>query len=141
MTFKAAVAALILVVVVGFAALIATDRLSNERDGLLDASEAYKGAVTAYNRGEYATALRQFRPLAEQGNVLAQYSLGLMYSKGQGVTQNYAEAAKWYRKAADQGDDEAQYELGRLYNEPTFRFMAEEGDAEAQFQYGALWYG
>jgi len=58
---------------------------------------------TAYNRGDYATALRLLRPLADQGNAAAQTKLGLMYENGYGVSQNFAEAVKWYRKAADAG--------------------------------------
>ncbi len=60
-------------------------------------------AEAAYQRGDYATAILEFRPLAEQGNAIAQYNLGLMYGKGQGVPQDYAEAVQWYRKAAEQG--------------------------------------
>ena len=69
----------------------------------------------AYKRGDYATALREFRPLANQGNAGAQNNLGVMYDKGQGVPQDYAEAVKWYRKAAEQGDGGAQYSLGTMY--------------------------
>ncbi len=42
----------------------------------------------AYQRGDYATALREWRPLAEQGNARAQYGLGLMCRKGGGVPQD-----------------------------------------------------
>ncbi len=48
--------------------------------------------VAAYYRGDYATALREFRVLAEQGDAKAQFSLGVMYRNGQGVTQDYAAA-------------------------------------------------
>ncbi len=58
--------------------------------------------VAAYGRGDYATALREFRPFAEQGDANAQFNLGVMYDKGQGVPQDYAEAVKWYRKAVEQ---------------------------------------
>ncbi len=51
----------------------------------------FQAGFAAHNRGDYATALREFRPLAEQGDVDAQFNLGLMYSKGQGVPQDYAE--------------------------------------------------
>ena len=71
--------------------------------------------VAAYNRGDNATALREFRPLAEQGAAKAQYNLGLMYEEGQGVSQDYAEAVRWFRKAAEQGHDEAQFSLGVMY--------------------------
>ena len=54
-------------------------------------------------RGEYTTAMRLFRPLANQGNAAAQTNLGLMYGTGLGVPMDYVEAMKWYRLAADQG--------------------------------------
>ena len=60
----------------------------------------FNEGVAAYKRGDYATALREFRPLAEQGNSGAQHYLGFMYDNGHGVTKNYAEEMKWYRKAA-----------------------------------------
>ncbi len=71
--------------------------------------------VAAYKRGDYATALREWRPLAKQGNAKAQFNLGLMYYKGKGVPQDYAEAVGWYRKAAEQGYATAQYNLGWKY--------------------------
>lgn len=40
------------------------------------------------NRGDYATVLREWRPLAEEGNAVAQYNLGLQYVRGQGVPQD-----------------------------------------------------
>ncbi len=71
--------------------------------------------LAAYNRGDYATALREWRPLAEQGDAGAQIFLGFMYKKGRGVPQDYAEAMKWYRKAAEQGYASAQVNLGVMY--------------------------
>ncbi len=71
--------------------------------------------VAAYNRGDYATALREFRPLAEQGDAVAQYNLGAMYDEGLGVPQDSVQAVKWYRKAAEQGHASAQYSLGAMY--------------------------
>ncbi len=71
--------------------------------------------ITAYNHGDYATAMRLLRPLADQGDATAQFLLGGMYEKGQGLPQDYAEAVRWYRKAADQGQPEAQFSLGTLY--------------------------
>ncbi len=71
--------------------------------------------VAAYKLGAYAAALREWRPLAEQGNAKAQYNLGLMYRKGQGVPQDDAEGVGWYRKAAEQGHASAQYNLGFIY--------------------------
>ena len=74
-----------------------------------------QAGIDAYNRGDYATALHEWRPLAKQGNANAQYNLGVLYDKGQGVPQNYWLARKWYEKAAAQGDAEAQFNLGFLY--------------------------
>jgi len=56
-------------------------------------------------------AVSACRRLAEQGQCLAQFNLGLLYDLGEGVPQSYAEAAKWYRKAADQGSALAQYNV------------------------------
>ena len=59
-------------------------------------------AVAARAAGDYAGALKQLQPLADQGVAAAQFNLGYMYAKGQGMTQDDAEAVAWYRKAADQ---------------------------------------
>jgi TPR repeat protein len=79
--------------------------------------QAYQRAKAAYDRQDYATALREWRPLAQQGDPHAQVWLGHMYELGRGVTQNDTEAVKWYRKAADQGDARGQYNLGVMYAE------------------------
>jgi len=84
----------------------------------LSARPAWAGVdegFAAYHRGDYTTALRELRPLAEQGDTAAQYNLGFMYGNGQGVLQDYAEALKWYRKATEQGHARAQYNLGFMY--------------------------
>ena len=51
-------------------------------------SADYQKGKTAYNRGDYATALREWKPLAEQGNADAQNNLGVMFYKGRGVIQD-----------------------------------------------------
>ena len=71
--------------------------------------------MTAYDRGDFATAFSQWMPLAEQGDADAQYNLGVMYDNGEGVTQDDAEAVKWYRRAAEQGNAFAQHNLGVMY--------------------------
>ncbi len=75
----------------------------------------FEDAVSAYKRGDYATALREFRVLAEQGNAEAQTRLGTMYLRGIGVPQDAAEAERWYREAAEQGNPVAQFDLGIMY--------------------------
>jgi tetratricopeptide (TPR) repeat protein len=79
------------------------------------AAGPFEDGVAAHERGDYATALRLWRPLAEQGTADAQYKLGVMYAKGRGFPQDYAEAAKWFRLAAEQGDADAQFDLGFMY--------------------------
>ena len=62
------------------------------------------------------TALRLWRLAAEQGEALAQSSLGVMYHEGRGVPQDYAEAIEWIQLAAEQGHAAAQYNLGVMYS-------------------------
>jgi TPR repeat protein len=69
----------------------------------------------AYKRGDYATAVKEWRPLAEQGDVIAQYNLGLMYSTGYDIPVDDAESVSWYRLAAAQGHADAQFNLGVMY--------------------------
>ncbi len=78
----------------------------------------FSDGVAAYDRGDYATAFSEWKPLAEQGNAGAQFNLGVMYYKGRGVPQDYAEAVKWYRKAAEQGNAGAQFNLGHVRQRP-----------------------
>src|SRR2546430_1391330 len=71
--------------------------------------------VAAYNRGDYATALRELKPLAEKGIAPAQFNLGVMYNFGEGVPQDDQEALRWYRLAAEQGNPRAQFIVGSRY--------------------------
>ena len=75
----------------------------------------FQAGMDAYNRGDYATALREWLPLAEQGDALAQYNLGVLYDFRQGVPQDFAMAREWYEKAAAKGHAGAQNNLGGLY--------------------------
>jgi len=75
----------------------------------------FSEGVKAYERGDYVTAIRIMRQFAAQGYAKAQYNLGAMYGKGEGVPQDYKEAVKWYRKAAAQGYAAAQSDLGNMY--------------------------
>ncbi|MDA8031528.1 MAG: hypothetical protein MPK62_10485 [Alphaproteobacteria bacterium] len=51
--------------------------------------------------------MKWYRIAAEQGNVAAQRSLGVLYVKGNGVPQNYIYAHMWYNLAASNGDEQA----------------------------------
>jgi TPR repeat protein len=105
----------------------------------------------AYNAGDYATAYKEWKPLAEQGDATAQNDLGLLYDKGTGVTQDYKKAVKWYRLSAKQGFFLGQYNLGlryylgegvvQDYKEAAkwYRLAAEQGYVEAQFNLGLMY--
>jgi TPR repeat protein len=67
------------------------------------AAGPFEDAVEAHSGGDYRKALRLIRPLANDGDAVAQFNLGLMYATGQGVQQDNAAAALWFRKAAEQG--------------------------------------
>jgi TPR repeat protein len=75
----------------------------------------FDDAFAAYERGEYATAFRLMKPLAEKGDAKAQHNLGIMYDYARGTPQDYVKALKWYRRAAGQGISEAQHNLGLMY--------------------------
>jgi hypothetical protein len=75
----------------------------------------YEKGLAAAQSGDFATALKEWMPLAEQGDFRAQYNLGQMYRDGQGVPQDYKTAMKWYSLAAEQGDGDAQINLGFMY--------------------------
>ena len=75
----------------------------------------FQEGYDAYIRGDFTTALKEWRPLAEQGDALAQNNLGLMYDNGWGVPKDSKLVVKWYRKSAEQGHAKAQSNLGWMY--------------------------
>jgi TPR repeat protein len=105
-------------------------------------------ADAAFQKADYAKALKLARPLAEEGNPKAESILGFAYYRGRGVPQNDTEAAKWFQLAADQGDAAARFTLGVMYGEGRgvpqdfaeaarwYRRAAEQGDAQAQYNLG-----
>ena len=111
----------------------------------------FNRGLTAYNKGDYATALKEWKILAEQGHPRAQYNLGQMYRRGDGVPQDYKEAVRWYKLAADQGHAKALYNLGLMYDEGEgvpeddkeavrwYKLAAEQGQAKAQYNLGLMY--
>src|SRR4029077_10359543 len=75
----------------------------------------FRSGLSAYNRGDYITAFRDWYPLAEHGDCPSPTGLGFLSHKGLGVTQDDIEAASWFEKAAGKGQAEAQLLLGTLY--------------------------
>ena len=66
-----------------------------------------EGVGIAHAKGDYATELRLLRALAMQGDASAQFNLGLMYGRGQGVPKSLVQAHEWFKLAADQLDADA----------------------------------
>lgn len=101
------------------------------------------GGYQSYLKGDYRAAYEEWLPLAELGDIEAQYNIGVMYDEGAGRPQDLALAAAWYRKAAQQGFMDAQTNLGMMYYHGQgvgqdrdeaakwFRLAADQGDKEA----------
>ena len=79
----------------------------------------------AAQRGDYAAALREWRPLAEQGHAQAQYNLGVMYANGQGVAQDKVQAHMWLNLADRQGFESAAIIRDKVAGMMTFKQFAE----------------
>ncbi len=104
-----------------------------------------------YESRDYARAIKSLRKAAEQGHAAAQYNLGLMYRKGQGVAKDYRQAAFWYEKAAARENGFAQFDLAAMYAEGQgvaqdykqaaswFEKAAAQGYASAQFNLGVMY--
>lgn len=75
---------------------------------------ALKGDA-AYDRGNYAEALRWYRIAAGGNDPGAQTNLGRLYAYGQGVPRDDAQALVWYRTAAIQGFPRAMNNIGAMY--------------------------
>ena len=117
----------------------------------VDAGDLQKGGL-AYARGDYTSAIAEFRPLADGGDPVAQYKLGVMYACGLGVQEDDAQAALWYKKAAEKGYVDAQYMLGQIYSKGKgaqkndasaiawYSKAAEQGDLNAQFELGQMYF-
>ena len=108
--------------------------------------------VAAFERGDYAMTLREFRTLADRGYAGAQFNVGIIYDYGHGVGPDYVEAMKGYRKAAEQGFADAQFNLGFMYENGQgvpaedyaaaakwYRKAAEQGNAKAQNSLGFMY--
>jgi TPR repeat protein len=79
--------------------------------------DIWSDAFEAMKRDDYPTAVRLFLDLAEMGYPGAQFQLGFLYRRGDGVRQDYAEALKWFQLAANQGNVWAQSNLGFMYRD------------------------
>jgi len=106
-------------------------------------------AVAQYNTGQRSEAVRMWQTHAEKGDSEAQFTLGVLYNRGDGgLAKDMIEAVHWYRKAAEQGHVIAQYNMGILCATGNglardtgaaidwWRMAALQGHAEAQFNLG-----
>lgn len=107
--------------------------------------------VRAYERGDYAAALEEWRPLAERGDAQAQAALGSLYIYGNGVELDYAQGLDWTRRAAEQGDVTGLFNMGTIYAEGLgvvqdyeiaaryFRKAAARDDAASRYNLGVMY--
>lgn len=79
------------------------------------AADLLSEGAAAYEAGDYGEAATIWRPLAEDGDPMAQFNLGLLHETGRGVAEDAAQAAAWYERAARQGVTAAQYNLATLH--------------------------
>ncbi|MEE9210178.1 MAG: tetratricopeptide repeat protein [Kiloniellales bacterium] len=120
--------------------------------GLTGAARADMDAgIEAYKRGDYGGARQAWAPLASAGNPAAQYFLGHLYAKGQGVAQDHDAALTWFRAAATGGDAYGQFALGYLYEHGQgvgsdlnaaarwYRAAAEQGNLAARNNLGLMY--
>ena len=112
---------------------------------LVFAAPDLESVKRSYQHADYVTALKEVKPLAQQGNPDAQLLLGKMYLKGEGVPRDPEQANKWFRQAAMQGNAESQFFLGASYLLPHtdiseglkwMRLSAEQGNQDAQLLLG-----
>ena len=113
-------------------------------DSLFDAQQAYLA-------GDYAKAKEIILPLAEEGNVLAQYNLAVIHISTPDSIKNYQEAMKWFHLASLQGDADAQVWLGVMYDQGQgvtqdyqeaikwYRLASLQGHIDAQFRLGVMY--
>ncbi len=119
---------------------------------VVPASADFRAGRDAYERGDIAAALGQWRPDAERGDANAQYNVGLLYARGgEGVPRDFAEAARWYRQSAEKGVATAQFNLAVLLSQGQgleknlpeaatwYRKAADQGLPDAANNLGAMY--
>ena len=112
--------------------------------GSAPAAADVKAGVDAWGRGDYQTAISEWRGPADKGDADAQFNLGQAYKLGRGVPQDLVQAEKWYKKAADQGHMQASDNYGLVLfqsnrrNEalPYLQASAQRGEPRAQYVLG-----
>ena len=115
-------------------------------------AQDFQKGLEAAQAGDYATAIEEWKPLAEAGDAESQNILGTMNLEGLGVIQDHEEAIKWFKLAAAQGIVEAQIQLGNMYYSGSgvlqdyaeaikwYRQSAEKGSAVGQHLVSRMYY-
>lgn len=126
-------------IIVGAALLLASGAAS---------ATPYEDALAAHDRGDHAKAFSIMKPLAEGGDVAAEFNIGLAYANALGVERNDRLAVEWLRKAANAGYHQAEVVLGLMTKfgrgvpadskaaATWFTKAADGGDPNAQFLLG-----
>lgn len=107
----------------------------------VQASSDVKRGVEAWEGGDYATAVKLWRPLAIKGDADAQFNLAQAYRFGRSVPLDMKAAEDWYKRAAAQGHLQAEDNLGLIMFQngdrqnamPLIRRSANRGDPRAQY--------
>ncbi|GAA4763753.1 hypothetical protein GCM10023219_05240 [Stakelama sediminis] len=107
-----------------------------------------KEGIDAWERGDYAKAVAEWRGPAERGDADAEFNLGQAYKLGRGVPADLKTAEQWYRKAALQGHQQASDNYGlalfqngkRVEALPWLKKSAQRGDPRAQFVLGTMYF-
>ncbi len=89
-------------------------------------------AIAALQRGDYATAIRELRLLAEQGDTSGQSQLGFMYRNGHGVPQDYVLAHMWFNLAASRLPPGVEHDIAVKNRDIIVKMMTPAQISEAQ---------
>lgn len=136
-----------LILVTTLAACATTEPISSGQ-------QHYQQAMEAFEKEQYQTAIQLFEQAAQQGVLEAQYSLGLMYQDGIGVSQDTTKAQYYFEQAVQQGSQQAQTHLNQIYYQQAmeafekgeyattyrlFKQLADQGVSDAQYNLGLMY--
>ena len=113
----------------------------------------FAAGLKAYGAGDFKTAMKEWLPLAQAGDAEAQFRVGRLYGRGEGVVANGVMAEKWYRRAHEQGHLKATNNLALLYDEgkligqdyirafKLYQYAASRGATASQVNLGLMYIG
>ena len=101
------------------------------------AAATFESGLQAFQKGDYATALKDWEVLAARSHARSQYQLGVMYNEGHGVPKDPDKAISWWTKAAQLGYVEAQHIVAHSYLYGSRGFKQDDGRAFRWFEKAA----